>query len=167
MDNCTIICYYIFMETTDNGEIYPSPNAQLLSAQQIEALSEPGYGVVPPAGIPRYNSFEEWVQSGGLRTKNNFCFNFSSVFFAEFIRQSEHFERFRIVHANQFEVLQAESDALRERPHYLDDDIPYEVEYLFWDAHEKLATLVDVNDKLVRSVDDFENSYDARDYLTR
>lgn len=123
----------------------------ILTDQQKRDLFEmPNHGVTPVMGLRRYPEFSDWMKTNGAFGKNNYWMRFSSIVFGRYHQEMPWMQRFVALYPDQFERLQGFVDshalAVQERRA---PPVGEEQERDLWDAYEKLAQLVDVNDPYI------------------
>lgn len=128
----------------------------LTDEEKQRLVEETDHGVVPASGLHRFTTFEDWQQTGGLLRKNNFWMHFKSDSFMLPFHEMSYMQRFVFLHPDLYEQLEIMTDEWagdisqgKGMPSF-----SVEQEHLYWDAYEKIASLVGADDPYITNGQD-------------
>lgn len=126
----------------------PSPNLNsfgipVLTEQQKQALFEaPDHGITPVDSLVQFTDISQWLEHGA---NSNFWMYFRDGTMFDGRRARECFQRFEQLHPDLVEQLFGITEE-RRRPDGACHIFTEEDQEIFFDAYNKMADLVDVND---------------------
>lgn len=136
-----------------NPNVTPVLGIPLLTEQDKQSLIEDtDHGITPPSGVRRYSTFERWQETGTAFQKNNYVLHFMSGFTGDLKRELPWIQRFAFLYPDLLQQLEEITE-----PKIKQEGIPVvteDEERLYWEAYEKIADLIDVNDPYITNDQD-------------